>query len=88
MTDEKTYPKNKEEWSIAIHKGLSITQIEGEQLFQSENFPVEDLVKLIQKEYSKSFGPEFVPALVRNIKGLISWVYGDGSEPFWPGSDS
>ncbi len=88
MTNEKTYPDNKEEWSIAIHKGLGITQIEGEQLLQNESFPTEDLLKWIQKEYSKGFGLEFVPALVRNIKGLISWVYRDGSEPFWPGCDS
>ena len=41
----------------------------------------------IRNTFSKGFSPEFVSALLRNIKGLVAWVYGNKGEPYWPGSD-
>lgn len=87
MAHKKVYPKNKSEWGIAIQKGLGITIAEGKKLQREGNFPVQALTQYIKKEYSEGFGENFVPALLRNLKGLISWVYGGGSEPYWPGSD-
>ena len=85
--EQKDYPKNEDEWRIAIYKGLGITQTEGKELFQSKRFPVRKLEDWIRIEHARGFGPEFVPALLRNIKGLVAWVYGDGPEPCWPGKD-
>ena len=44
----------------------------------------------IRIEFSsdKGYNPSFIPALLRNIKGLISWTYGDGLEPDWSGQDA
>jgi len=84
---KKEYPQNKHEWSIAIQEGLGITLTSGKELHRDGRFPADDLLEFIKKEYSEGFGENFVPALLRNLKGLINWVYGNGAEPYWPGKD-
>ena len=87
-SDKRVYPQNKHEWGIVIQQGLGVTLGKGKRLNKDGKFPVQDLAQFIKKEYSEGYGPNFVPALLRNLKGLINWVYGDGSEPYWPGSDT
>ena len=88
MCDKNRYPLNRNEWSQVIERGLGITQEQGTRLFQQNRFPVQELARWCRKEYSGCFGPNFIPALLRNINGLIAWVYGNKPEPYWPGSDT
>jgi hypothetical protein len=83
-----TYPQNPVEWQSAIYDGIGVDAIEGQEAYQAGQFPYEKLALWIREAYSEGFSPDFVPALLRNIKGLVAWVYGDGGEPSWPGSDS
>jgi hypothetical protein len=82
-----TYPQNPEGWRSAIQDGIGLSEFEGQRAYQAGEFPYEDLERWIQGTYREGFHPDFVPALLRNIKGLVAWVYGDGSEPSWPGAD-
>lgn len=84
-----SYPRNSEEWRISILQGIGLLPEKGRSLYNSGRFPYNDLISWIYLEFSEENGysPNFVPALVRNIKGLVSWVYGNGSEPYWPGKD-
>ncbi len=82
-----TYPQNPEEWQSAIQDGIGVGRIEGQEAYHAGRFPHEELASWIREAYSGGCSPDFVPALLRNIKGLVAWVYGDGGEPSWPGSD-
>ena len=83
-----TYPQNPAEWQSVIQNGIGVGRIEGQEAYQTGQFPHEELASWTREAYSEGFSPDFVPALLRNIKGLVAWVYGDGSEPSWPGSDA
>ncbi len=85
--DEIIYPKTSEEWRAAIQNSLGITQNEGKSLYQSGKIPIDEIKNWLKKEYLESCGQGFIDALYRNIEGFIFWVYGDGPEPCWPGSD-
>jgi hypothetical protein len=87
MFDKTSYPQNRNEWSKAIERGLGITQAQGEERYLQSNFPIQELAEWLKKEYSAGFGPNFIQALLRNINGLIAWIYGNKLEPYWPGSD-
>ena len=82
-----TYPQNPEEWRSTIQDGIGVGVIEGQEAYQAAKFPYNQLEHWIREAYSAGDSPDFVPALLRNIKGLVAWVYGDGDEPCWPGSD-
>jgi hypothetical protein len=83
------YPQSVDEWQEAIGEALNLTAEEGKARYQDNTFPFDDLAVWIRREFSadKGYSPGFIPALIRNRKGLIAWVYGDGSEPYWPGQD-
>ncbi len=83
----KTYPQEPVEWRSAVQDGIGLDGSEGRRAFQVGTFPYEQLEQWIREAFGRGFSPDFVPALLRNIKGLVTWVYGDGSEPFWPGCD-
>ncbi|MFW9779331.1 MAG: hypothetical protein ACFFE8_10805 [Candidatus Heimdallarchaeota archaeon] len=85
--DVPNYPQNREEWQNAIYAGIGLSKPEGETRYQSQEFPYSDLEKWIQRSYSRGFHPDFVPALLRNIKGLVAWVYGGRNEPNWSQAD-
>lgn len=87
MVKKNSYPQNRHEWSTAIEQGLGITRAQGEELCRNGCFPKKELAEWLKDEYGEIHGPDFVPALLRNINGLIAWVYGDRPEPFWPGKD-
>ena len=84
-----SYPQKVDEWREAISKALGLTPEEAKLRLRKGTFPFDDLAIWIQEEFSpdKGYSPDFIPALIRNCKGLIAWAYGDGSEPYWPGQD-
>ena len=84
---DSTYPQSPKEWQSAIHYGIHADAIEGQEAYQAGQFPYEKLALWMREAYGEGFSPDFVPALLRNIKGLVAWVYGEGAEPSWPGSD-
>jgi hypothetical protein len=88
-TQTPPYPRNADERQDAISKALQLTLEKGETLYQAGTFPFDDLLTWIRREFGadKGYSSDFVLALIRNLKGLIAWVYGDGSEPYWPGQD-
>lgn len=83
-----TYPQNPTEWRSAIQAGIGVDGVEAREAYQTAQFPYEELAQWIRAAYSVGYSPDFVPALLRNIKGLVAWAYGDGDEPSWPGADS
>jgi hypothetical protein len=86
MTDT-AYPQEPAEWQSAIQEGTGVSATEGRKAYQAGVFPYGELERWIQDTFSQGFSPDFVPALLRNVKGLVAWVYGEGGEPSWPGSD-
>ena len=84
------FPQTAPQWQEAIAEGLGITAVQGRQSLANDIFPYEQLASWLEQTYSaqKGYSPEFVPALQRNISGLANWVYGNGAEPYWPGSDA
>ena len=84
---KKTYPQNPQEWREAIEDGLGLTPSEAQDAYRVGVFPVEQLELWLESTYRQGYSADFVPALQRNIKGLVAWAYGSESEPYWPGSD-
>ena len=82
------YPQGPAEWRTAIEGGIGVTGPEGRDAFRAGDFPYEKLRRWIPEAFREGFSPDFVPALLRNIQGLVAWAYGGGGEPYWPGSDS
>ena len=87
MKKTNKYPENPEEWQSAIQDNIGIKVSEGQRDYQEGIFPYKKLEEWIQRAFSEGFSPNFVPALLRNIKGFVAWVYGNKEEPSWPGSD-
>jgi len=87
MQKTKSYPLNPKEWRTAIQQGLGINRKEAQIAYQADQFPYEQLEQWLMSTYKQGYNADFIPALRRNIKGLIGWVYADESEPYWPGSD-
>jgi len=86
MTD-MDHPQEPAAWRAAIEDGMGLTWPEGRDAWQSGAFPYEQFTRWIRETFSDGYSPQFVPALVRNVRGLAAWVYGEGDEPYWPGSD-
>ncbi len=87
MKDTLYYPQNPIEWQSAIFQGIGISKSEGQKKYLSRTFPYHQLEQWIRNTFSEGFSPDFIPALLRNIKGLVAWVYGGEKEPSWPHSD-
>ena len=83
------YPSNPDEWRQWIRVKLDIDHKEGVEHFVKRTFPFRKLVRLWQIEFTpdKGYSPDFIPALIRNKMGFVSWVYGDGPEPNWTKDD-
>jgi len=84
------YPTDPSEWQtwIATHLGYDFES--ALKLYEKHLFPQSELLDAWEREFDSSNGysPDFVPALTRNIEGLLRWVYADGQEPNWKGSDA
>lgn len=87
MMTNNPYPREPSEWQAAIRDGIGVSGEEGQEAYRSGRFPYEKFAQWIRETYTEGYSPDFVPALLRNIKGLVAWVYGSKSEPYWPGSD-
>jgi hypothetical protein len=89
------YPKINEEWRKAIHNAFGISPDEGRKLYTNKALPgVGQGFSLAKQRLSipkglpyKNCGKNFIEALNRNKNDFISWIYGEGSEPYWPGKD-
>jgi len=81
------YPQYPEEWRSAIYAGIGLNEKDGQKIYRAGKFPYKKLEGWIRETFCEGYSPDFIPALVRNIKGLVAWIYGDVSEPYWPGSD-
>lgn len=81
------YPQDPAGWAQAIENGLHLSPKEARGAFLNGEFPYHDLTAWIRTEFAEGFVSDFIPALLRNIRGLVAWVYGGGEEPFWPGAD-
>jgi hypothetical protein len=83
----KTYPQNPRAWQSAIQNGIGISKTQAQKALQDDAFPYRQLEHWIKTTFKEGFSSDFIPALLRNIQGFVIWVYGDGEEPYWPGSD-
>jgi hypothetical protein len=84
------YPKSPKEWREWIRDNLGINEEEAIRMSLKCAFPFDKLVDCWRREFhsQKGYSPDFIPALVRNQRGLIKWVYAKGREPVWTGEDS
>ncbi len=82
-----TYPQEPAEWRSAIEDGIGLDEMKAGEAYRTGQFPYDRLEHWIREAFGAGFHPDFVPALLRNIRGLVAWAYGEGEEPYWPGSD-
>jgi len=84
------YPLNTKEWIRWIKNNLDIDELAAIDFLEEGAFPFYRLEALWKREFSvnKGYHSDFVPALVRNKRGLIAWVYRDSSEPNWRMDDT
>ncbi len=84
------YPENRKEWEAWLETQLGVRQSDGRRLFLSGRFPITDLVESWRREFTpeRGYSPDFVPALIRNQKGFLKWVLGNGPEPNWARDDN
>lgn len=84
-----SYPEDRQAWRDAIDSALALSRADAEAALRRGDFPYARLARWLRSRYRAEAGysPEFVPALLRNVRGLVAWVYGGGSEPYWPGRD-
>jgi len=80
------YPETGLAWREAMEGGIGLASAEGTWLHAEGTFPYERVERWVRETYAE-IGPDFIDAVVRNLRGLVDWAYGAGSEPFWPGSD-
>ncbi len=83
------YPTQPKEWRDWIHSKIGLAEEEAKDLLQRGSFPYEKLTECWQEEFGLEHGysPDFVPALSRNKRGFVLWVYENGHEPLWTGDD-
>jgi hypothetical protein len=83
------WPATASDWRATFERGLGLDPKAAAYRHAHGELEPDVFVAWIEVEYDESRGyhPDFVPALTRNIEGLLAWAYGDGPEPYWPGSD-
>jgi hypothetical protein len=83
------YPVDVMEWRAWVEKKLGYTSQQCVDFLHQNSFPIIKLVEVWRREFTveKGYSPDFIPALERNKKGFLLWLYADGDEPFWRGSD-
>lgn len=83
------YPTTSQEWRQWILAKLGIAPEVGKEMLLTDTFPYDKLVDLWRREFAsvKGYSVAFIPALIRNKRGLVQWVYTGGQEPLWTGSD-
>jgi hypothetical protein len=84
------YPTVPDEWHEWLQKHLGYSKQKASELYESKSFPTSELLDAWEREFdsSKGYTPDFIPALTRNVEGFLRWLYANGSEPNWKGSDA
>ena len=84
------YPTIPSEWHhwIVTHLGYEVE--DARELHNSRAFPVAELLDAWEREFNptRGYSPDFIPALTRNVEGFLRWIYTNGPEPNWKGSDA
>ena len=85
-----TYPLTVDGWIRWINNNLDIDELTAIDFIEKDAFPFDRLEAVWAREFSvnKGYHTDFVPALLRNKRGLIVWVYRGGSEPNWRMDDT
>ena len=83
------YPTTSHGWREWIEDRLGITERVGREMALDGSFPFDKLVEKWREEFAseRGYSVSFIPALIRNKKGLIAWAYLGSPEPLWTGSD-
>lgn len=84
------YPQNPEEWRRWILSNLGIDKPQGLEMTKDDTFPFSDLIQVWEQKFSveHGFSPSFIPALSRNKRGFVMWVFLEAPEPNWAKSDA
>ncbi len=83
------WPTNPAEWRAAFAQGTGADELDVAARLAAGDLDAAPFLRWIEREFAASggFHDDFVPALSRNIHGLLTWAYADGTEPYWPGTD-
>jgi len=84
------WPQDAEAWRAALARILRQGEEEARERYLAGTLPRETIAGWLGARFSAARGyePDFAPALVRNLDGLLRWAFGDGPEPLWSGSDA
>lgn len=85
-----TWPQDAEGWRDTLARILRTSPDEAQERHVAGTLPRETIAGWLDARFSaaRGFHPDFAPSLVRNLDGLMRWAFGNGSEPYWPGSDA
>jgi hypothetical protein len=83
------WPETREQWRAVLAAGIGLSPEDGDAQWAAGDLDLATVDDWLATTYAaeNGFHPDFVPALARNLRGLLAWVYGGGSEPCWPGRD-
>ncbi|NHI88101.1 MAG: hypothetical protein EAX87_01190 [Candidatus Thorarchaeota archaeon] len=83
------YPQTPEKWRRWILLNLGIDEAQGREMINDDTFPFGDLIQAWEQKFTveHGFSPSFIPALSRNKRGFVMWVFLEAPEPNWTKSD-
>ena len=78
------------DWQAWIIYKLGIDLTQAKSLLDDNEFPFDRLIEQWDETFSpeNGYSPDFIPALIRNMLGFVTWVYMRGPEPKWTKSDN
>ena len=84
------YPQDIVDWQAWIIHTLGIDVVQAGTLIADNKFPFDKLIEAWKDRFGpeNGYSPNFIPALVRNKIGFVTWVYMRGPEPNWTKSDN
>jgi len=80
-------PADPNAWVREIQTHLQISPAQGQRLLETGQLPTDRVLHWFRTQLAGEFSPEFVPALTRNLNGMLAWLHANGDEPYWPGDD-
>lgn len=82
------YPQTGPAWAAQIAEGLGLAEASARAQHAAGTLNRAAVTAWIEQAFGDGpYSDPFVPALTRNLEGLLRWAYADGGEPYWPGSD-
>ncbi len=87
---DPVWPQDAEGWRELLSRVLRLSPEDAQERYHAGILPRDTLAGWIEARYAAARGyhPDFAPALIRNLDGLLAWAFGDGPEPHWPGDDT